>query len=84
MITILPLALIFSFIAPQQNQSSNYPLDLIHVQVANEAQFQFLNILLHDVDDHQARHPGGAVVAYATDLEQNLLSREGFLSLIHI
>ena len=78
MITILPLALIFSFIAPQQNQSSNSPLDLIHVQVANEAQFQFLNILLHDVDDHQARHPGGAVVAYATDLEQNLLSREGF------
>ena len=69
------LLLCFGF---AQTPSSIPPIqDLVQIPVANAAEYQHLQTLLVDVDDHHAAASSGTAMAYATDAEQQLLQSLG-------
>jgi hypothetical protein len=51
--------------------------DLLQIPVANAAEYQQLQDLLSDVDDHHASASSGLATAYATDAEQEQLRSAG-------
>lgn len=51
--------------------------DLVHVPVADAEEFQRLQRLCTDVDDHHATAMAGFAIVYATDAEQDLLADAG-------
>lgn len=51
--------------------------DLLQIPVADAVEYQLLQQLLSDIDDHHASASSGLATAYATDAEQELLRSAG-------
>lgn len=79
-LTILTLSLGLAQGTPQQPPVK----DLLKIPVASVEDYQELQRLLEDVDDHHAVAMSGEATAYATDAEQDLLRTAGIAFEIQI